>query len=169
VATIFTVHGTNNTGPEEGTHWWQKGSQFEQDCRDYIEAEDGKLTFQPHVWDGKNSELSRHAAGERLLKRSLELEKKQEPYCYVGHSHGGSVIGHTLLKSTTKKRTNLVALSRFITVGTPFLEMQHRRLRFLRLNTFGRSLYIVGFTIMGCNRVVVYEHTWGLFHSKSVR
>src|SRR5262245_58494419 len=156
MATIITVHGTNNTGPEEGTHWWQKGSVFEQDVRTYVETEDGKLNFEPHIWDGKNSELSRHGAGERLLKRSLELEGKKEPYCYVGHSHGGSVIGHTLLKSVVKKKTNIGLLSRFITIGTPFLEMQRRRFLFLRLGTVGRALYIVTLTMALLIVIFVY-------------
>ena len=75
MATIIAVHGTFATGPEEGEGWWQKGGEFERDLRELVEADGAQLDFQPHVWDGQNSETSRRAAGQSLLKRIAGLEQ----------------------------------------------------------------------------------------------
>jgi hypothetical protein len=45
MVTIITVHGTFSSGPENGEHWSQKGSQFECELRRLVEGEDGKLDF----------------------------------------------------------------------------------------------------------------------------
>src|SRR6516165_8751113 len=83
MATIITVHGTGATGPEEGEAWWQKGSAFERDMRQLIEAEAGELNFQPHIWDGANSETSRRAAARRLYEAAQQLETKKEKYSII--------------------------------------------------------------------------------------
>jgi len=141
MATIITVHGTNATGPEEGDNWWQKGSEFERDIRELVESEDGQLKFEPHVWDGANSESSRRKAGEGLFRKILGLEDSHEAYCLVGHSHGGSVISNTLLKASAKKNP-LEYLKKWITIGTPFILTKKNLLLFSRLSFIGKAIYI---------------------------
>lgn len=145
MATIFAVHGTNSTGPMEGQQWWQRGSDFENDVREFVEAEDGALEFRPMVWDGTNSEASRRKAGRDLLGMTRELETQDRSYLLIGHSHGGSVIAHTLVEGTTRP-AGLPHLSRWITVGTPFIHTRLKPRLFARLGSFGRALYASGIT-----------------------
>lgn len=159
MATIFTVHGTNSTGPEEGPQWWQRGSDFEKDVRELVEADDGALEFKPVVWDGKNSEASRRRAGTALLGMTRQLETRGRSYLLIGHSHGGSVIAHALVEGT-KRSADLAHLSRWITVGTPFIHTRLKRLLFERLGSFGRAIYtsaIVAF-ISSAVLVTVFYH-----------
>ena len=141
MATIVTVHGTFAGGAETGDAWWQKGSQFETDMRVYVEGADGRLDFVPFAWDGLNSETSRRAAGQALAMRLDELERKGEPYGLIGHSHGGSVILSALTQKTYR-RCPLPGLSRWITVGTPFVAFQRKAFLFSRLGLIGRAAYI---------------------------
>jgi len=120
VATIVAVHGTFATGPEEGEDWWQKGGTLERDLRELVEADDSRLDFVPHVWDGQNSETSRRAAGQSLLKRIAGLEQDGQKYCLIGHSHGGSVIA-SARSAAGARRNAMPGLSRWLTVGTPFI------------------------------------------------
>lgn len=119
MATIFTVHGTFSSGPEDGHQWWQKGSTFEKDVRDYVEAEDGTpVEFKPFVWDGKNSEESRRKAAKALEKLVTPCERNGTWYCLVGHSHGGNVIRHYVEHLRSRGRY----LGQWLTVGTPFTQ-----------------------------------------------
>jgi hypothetical protein len=145
MATIVTVHGTFSSGPESGEKWWQKGGPLENELRTLVEGEDGRLDFVPHVWDGLNSENSRRAAGEELFKRLVGFEKNREHYCLIGHSHGGSVILASLLHSTRRRR-RLSRLSRWITVGTPFIAFARKPLLFLRLGLLGRAALVAVLT-----------------------
>jgi hypothetical protein len=120
MATIITVHGTNATGPECGDRWWQRGSPFENHLSELLAGEDGRLKFQPFVWDGINSENSRRRAGSRLLSVLKRLEAEKERYVVVGHSHGGSVIANALAEAASTT-AELPQFGRWITVGTPFL------------------------------------------------
>jgi hypothetical protein len=141
MATVITVHGTFASGPESGEQWWQKGSQFESEMRRLVESEDGKLDFEPHIWDGLNSETSRRAAGKSLLGRLSSLEKEHQCYCLIGHSHGGSVILSSLQQSL-RSRVDLSRLSRWITVGTPFIAFRPKTFLFSRLGLLGQTLYL---------------------------
>ncbi|MET1046222.1 MAG: hypothetical protein ABWX70_05900, partial [Hyphomicrobium sp.] len=112
VATIITVHGTfaaptapdPNGGLTPEPQWWESGSTFEKDMRDLVDARDGELNFVPFSWAGDNSEVERRAAGNRLSKVLRDLEAKSEPYCIVGHSHGGSILSDTLLVNSARRR-----------------------------------------------------------------
>jgi hypothetical protein len=146
MATIITVHGTFATGVEDGSDWWQRGSAFEQDIRKFVETQDGVLDFQPHIWDGANSELSRRAAANSLKVRMQDLNKRGESYCVVGHSHGGSVVARAVFDLCADKATTK-ALSRWITIGTPFIEMTKRKLLLSRLGLFGKTLYLTCFLL----------------------
>lgn len=141
MATIITVHGTFASGPDHGDQWWQAGSTFERDMRALVEGADGRLDFTPHVWDGLNSETSRRAAGVALAQRLDELDRRGERYCVIGHSHGGSVIASALIRSA-HSRTPRSGLSRWLTVGTPFVGFARKRLLFTRLGVLGRAGYV---------------------------
>ena len=104
MARIFLVHGTNaywmKRGPSTsgGGQWWQEDGVFEHCLRQLIDRpSDGTLAIEAHAWDGKNSETSRWNAGKRLAARLLEVDAAGEPYCIIGHSHGGSVTAHALM------------------------------------------------------------------------
>jgi hypothetical protein len=141
MATIITVHGTGATGPEEGQAWWQKGSEFENHIRELVESEDGTLNFQPMVWDGANSEISRRSAAARLREKAQQLEDEDEKYCLVGHSHGGSVIANMLIIAAAK-RNSLRRLTRLITVGTPFVQSVKSFFLFSRTGLIGKSVLV---------------------------
>lgn len=142
MATIITVHGTNATGPEQGDQWWQVGSRFEQAIRARVAATSGELEFKPLIWDGRNSESSRFAAGSRLAGVIRWLEKRGEPYCAIGHSHGGSVMAHALVEATWSGG-QLRHLRRWITVGTPFIETRRLLFLFSRLDVRGVAAYLI--------------------------
>ena len=146
MATIVTVHGTNASGPERGTKWWQKQSPFEQHLRELVESDDGELHYQPLIWDGANSESSRRAAGRELHLLIKELEEKKEPYCLLGHSHGGSVIAAALMNCSTRKQ-KLPNLRRWITIGTPFIQPRKVPFLFSRLGRLGKAAYLSVLTL----------------------
>ena len=150
MATIVTVHGTfahagSTAQPAEGTaselQWWQTGSKFQQDCRDLLEAKSGELEVASFEWSGDNSELGRREAGSKLLEFLRTLEAKKEPYCIVGHSHGGSVVSSALLASAAQNNP-LKGLSRWITVGTPFVKLKKEPLLFTRLNLLSKVIFV---------------------------
>ena len=141
MATIITVHGTGATGAEEGEAWWQKGSPFEKHINELVESEDGILTFQPLIWDGANSEASRRGAAKKLLGRMRQLEKQGENYCVVGHSHGGSIISHSLLLASTQRRT-LPYLGCWVTIGTPFIQFSKTPFLFSRIGILAKTAYV---------------------------
>lgn len=147
MATIITVHGTYACDPEGGSQWWQKGSQFEQQLVALIESTQGALSLQPFIWDGRNSEMSRRTAGNKLLQRALELERVAEPYCIIGHSHGGSVIELALFQAAAQGNP-LPNLKQWITVGTPFVVCRRRFFLFSRLNAFGKAVYLAWMMIV---------------------
>lgn len=145
MAAIVTVHGTFATGPDTGTDWWQIGSEFERDLSRYVDSEEGQLCFIPNSWSGENSEVSRRVAGLSLANRLKEFELKGEKYCLVGHSHGGSVIAAALV-ACASSRFAFRDLSRWITVGTPFLSSKKRFFLFSRLGLFAKALYLTLFS-----------------------
>jgi len=141
---VISVHGTGDTGVDTGDRWWQRGSEFGDDLKTYVEGENGEpVEFQPFIWDGKNSEASRRGAGSALLQRFSGMEAGSEPtpYCVIGHSHGGSVLAHALFEATVGA-TALPRLTRWVTVGTPFIETVKKPSLFARLNLVGRAAYL---------------------------
>ncbi len=144
MATIITLHGTSDTGPDTGDKWWQRGGEFESDLQALVAAEQGDLRFEPFVWSGANSETERYRAGGALVDKLAELEAAQEPYCLVGHSHGGSTIDQALAIAE-ERGVALNHLRRWITVGTPFIALKRRALLFSRLSTRGVAVYLIVF------------------------
>jgi len=160
MATIITVHGTFahvGSGPDAGsgaqltygtTPWWQSGSAFETDLRANVTAEDGTpVDVRPFIWSGNNSEMERREAGARLLSQMQSLEKAGESYCVVGHSHGGSVISSALMQSIGN-RVPLDGLQRWITVGTPFVELRKERFLFLRLPLLLKAVFVASLMLL---------------------
>lgn len=148
MATILAVHGTfahggSDTEPDVPTEpqWWQPDSSFAHDLREALDADDGKPDVEQFTWSGANSELDRRKAGKDLLARILELEARNEPYCLVGHSHGGSVIAAALLRAAARKN-RLPNLKRWITIGTPFVRMQRETWLFTRLDLIRKVIFV---------------------------
>lgn len=155
MATIIAVHGTfagptagnPEGGPAPELQWWEKGSVFEKEMHDLIDARDGELNFVPFPWAGDNSETQRRDAGERLTKFMRELEAKSEPYCLVGHSHGGSILSDALLECAARKRP-LANLKRWITVGTPFLKLRKEVFLLTRLSLMRKVIFVASMMLL---------------------
>jgi len=157
MATIITVHGTfahlaSNLEHDakvatENLRWWQPNSTFAQHTRQLIGGEHGEVTVEAFVWSGDNSELARRAAGRRLLQKMKELEDREEPYCVVGHSHGGSVIASALMESAAR-RVPLNHLKKWISVGTPFVELRKERFLFFRLSILMKALFVASLMLL---------------------
>lgn len=152
MATIVTVHGTwaNCDSPTTGTQaavspaecsWWQPGSAFEQEMRQLLVPDGGQLDFEPFHWSGANSEIERRTAGRALRKRLLALEAQGEKYCVVAHSHGGSVLSAALLECGGR-REQLPGLQRWITIGTPFIELRKEPFLITRLDLWRRVVFV---------------------------
>jgi hypothetical protein len=147
MASIVTIHGTNVSASSMsdvsgGGHWWQIESYFHQHMTQLISADDGKLNFIPFIWGGKNSESSRHQAGQKLCKLVDQLSGTNEVLCLVGHSHGGSVIADAALQLCSR-RGQVAGWSAWITVGTPFVQSTRHFLLFSRLSTPARAAYMI--------------------------
>ncbi len=151
MATVISVHGTyahdgnideaaRRTVPGGG-QWWQPGSDYEREMGALLTADDGTVEVVPFVWSGENSELARRQAGARLLQEMMALEKRREPYCVVGHSHGGSVVSAALLRAASK-RQRLEHLKRWVTVGTPFVRHEREQLLFARLDLMSKVFFV---------------------------
>jgi hypothetical protein len=155
MATIITVHGTfakpTEAGPDGGAtadfQWWETQSTFERDLRDLVDARDGRLDITPFVWQGNNSEVERREAGERLAKLMRELEARSEPYCIVGHSHGGSVVSSALLQCAARRKA-LPNLKRWITVGTPFINLRKELWLLTRLSLVRKVIFVASMMLL---------------------
>ena len=155
MATIITVHGTfaaptaadPNGGPMPELQWWEAGSTFETDMRQLIEARDGELNFVPLPWAGDNSEVERRDAGDRLTTIMRDLETKSEPYCLIGHSHGGSILSDALLANAARRRP-LANLKRWITVGTPFLKLRKELWLLTRLSLMRKVIFVASMMLL---------------------
>lgn len=141
MAVIIPVHGTFASGETKGANWWQSGSLFEGELRRLVQSESGPLVIQPLVWDGANRETSRREAGAKLAEQMCALEKAGESYALVGHSHGGTVI-LAAINRCVFSRQKIPRLSRWITVGTPFIEFTPKTGLFSRLGLTGRAAYL---------------------------
>ena len=163
MATIIAVHGTFATGPLHGERWWQHGSDFAHDMSQYLEASDGSTpTYLPMRWDGRqidsddhrqtgdrtdrNSEADRRRGARNLYQHILKLEQRGEKYAVIGHSHGGSVIAMALLEAANR-RQQLPGLTRWITVGTPFIALEKETWLFSRVSNFGKATLVTLVTI----------------------
>lgn len=157
MATIVTVHGTFahiggmadalaiNENAE--LQWWQKGSAFEKHTRELVQGDNGDLEIVPFVWNAFNSEMSRREAGSNLLKLLRELEAKDEDYCVIAHSHGGSVVSSALMESVARGQP-LARLKKWITIGTPFIELRKERFLFSRLTLTRKVMFVASMMLL---------------------
>ena len=175
MATIVTVHGTfahNNDPANDPTNdsavgsvgiqagglatedlaWWQADSAFVREVQSLVESDGGNgvsapVKIEPFIWSGENSEIGRRVAGARLLNRMLSLEAQNEPYVVVGHSHGGSVIAAALMNSLSR-RVQLPQMKRWVTIGTPFVEMKPMYWLVDRLNLMQKVVLVASLMLL---------------------
>ena len=157
MGTILTVHGTfahlevPGESPDDSasstTYWWRDDSPFNTELKSLVEGRGGACKVEPFIWSGKNSERERRSGGSKLYSRLKELEAGGEPYCIVAHSHGGSVVSAALLQAAARKQ-QLPGLRRWITVGTPFVELRRERLLFMRLPIILKAMYVASFMLL---------------------
>lgn len=152
MATVVTVHGTFvhsagtadalNVGTQSEAQWWQQGSELDADLQALVSGADGSpVEVVPFTWSSLNSEIDRRHAGSELLKVLRGLDARGEPYCVIGHSHGGSVVASALIESVAR-RNPLTHLKRWITVGTPFVGMRKERFLFTRLTLPRKVMFV---------------------------
>jgi hypothetical protein len=155
MGTILTVHGTfahlevpGESDDSESTtaYWWRPDSPFVNELKSLVEGEDGAVNVEPFVWSGDNSERERRRAGHALFLELQRLESEGAPYCIVAHSHGGSVVSSALLEAAARK-LDLPGLQRWITVGTPFVELRRERFLFMRLPIILKAMYVASFML----------------------
>ncbi|MEL6325110.1 MAG: hypothetical protein AAFQ84_12855 [Pseudomonadota bacterium] len=101
----------------------------------------------PFIWSGDNSERSRRLEARRLLDKFNELETRGETYAVIGHSHGGSVVARALIEAAARKN-ELPGLRRWLTVGTPFVELRKERFLFLRLPLVFKAMFVASFMLV---------------------
>lgn len=130
---VILVHGTfAGDSADEGPKWWQKGSNTWLQIQRALPSGIG-MGDVFHWAEGPNSYRARTKAAHALLKKLLDLERKQQGYHLIGHSHGGSVIWECLRQAIYKRedrRTTAVErkplslenLKSWTTVGTPFVQ-----------------------------------------------
>ena len=161
MTTIFSVHGTFSSGPDTGEQWWQKESPFQQRLLTLVEAEHGEISYQPHIWDGENSETSRRAAGVALSQKFEQLEQQDEPYAVIAHSHGGSVVAAALMGSAEREH-RLDNLQTWISIGTPFIKTKLKKMLFSRLGVLGKSVYVALLTVAIMLLTMVFTAAWNI-------
>ena len=156
MGTILTVHGTfahievpgeSDDSASSTSYWWRPDSPFVDELKSLVQGEGGAVDVQPFVWSGDNSERERRRAGRALFLQLQQLEEAGAPYCIVAHSHGGSVVSAALLEAAVRKQ-ELPGLTRWITIGTPFIELRRERFLFTRLPTILKAMYVASFMLL---------------------
>ena len=156
---IISIHGTFAHEGDTASAWWTEKSEFANELVSLVQAEGGKTTFWPFVWSGDNSQLDRRKAGSALLREFERLEALNEPYCVVAHSHGGSVVSAALLEAAWRKK-ELPGLKRWITVGTPFVELRRENYLFFRLPILMKALFVASLMLLLMFFVNVFARYW---------
>ena len=155
MGTILTVHGTfahlqvpgSSAESESSTaYWWRADSPFITELKGLVRGADGDVNVEAFEWSGENSVRERRAAGHALYRKLLQLEDGNESYCVVAHSHGGSVVSAALLEAAAK-RQKLSGLKRWMTIGTPFVELRRERFLFMRLPLLLKAMYVASFML----------------------
>src|SRR5262249_8415892 len=91
---------------------------------------------------GENTESSRRKAAKDIHAALKRCEHEKEPCCIIGHSHGGSAITSALMLAAGENN-RLPCLTKWITVASPFIKLNRKRLLFSRLSQLGKSAYVV--------------------------
>lgn len=159
MGTIIAVHGTfahvdTSPGPDSNLPatetvelWWKDGSTFHGDMERMLRCDGKPVRTVPLIWSGANSERARREAGRDLLKLMQQHEDRGEPYAIIGHSHGGSVVAKALLEAARRKQ-KLPGLQRWITVGTPFVELRKEMFLFQRLPLIFKALFVASLMLL---------------------
>ncbi|MFY0614683.1 MAG: hypothetical protein JXQ99_24345 [Hyphomicrobiaceae bacterium] len=156
MGTILTVHGTfahieipgeSDNSASSTSYWWRPDSPFNAELKSLVQGPDGSVDVQPFVWSGDNSERERRRAGRALYEQLQHLESTGAPYCIVAHSHGGSVVSAALLQAAARNQ-RLPGLTRWITIGTPFVELRRERFLFMRLPIILKAMYVASFMLL---------------------
>ena len=132
-----TVHGTGDgdfAAVGEEPKWWETTSAF---CKDVLANAPPGSSTDPFVWSGANDEVHRRQAAEALYRKLREASADR--VVLIGHSHGGSVIA-TALHLAAARRDTLPNLERWVTIGTPFIQMRRRLFPWERYGLFGQTL-----------------------------
>ncbi len=124
---VVMVHGTYAANDSDrGDAWWQLGSRPGRELSDRLpDGVEMPVDGEVFHWSGENSERARIKAAQDLLAHLLRFEASGRGYHLIGHSHGGSVIWHTLRLAKLQNRP-LDGLRSWSTVGTPFLQLRTR-------------------------------------------
>ena len=156
MGTILTVHGTfahldvpgeSDDSASSTAYWWRGDSPFNTELKSLVQGAQGTCKVESFIWSGNNSERERRNGGRELFLKLKELEAGGEPYCIVAHSHGGSVVSAALLQAAARKQ-QLPGLKRWITVGTPFVELRRERYLFMRLPIILKAMYVASFMLL---------------------
>jgi hypothetical protein len=120
---IILVHGTGAglEGKPGHERWWEPKSRFALSLVGFEECSEDKAELVAFKWSGENSEHARREAGRSLSRLLDSYDRDGIGYHLIGHSHGGSVIWHSL-QNSAKAGTGRAGLRSWITIGTPFLE-----------------------------------------------
>lgn len=163
MTTVITVHGTfahvasDSVAPLEGpaavaassapSPWWQRESAFAKLVAELSSTTGDAVKVESFEWSGLNSETSRREAGLELFEKLRALEARGEKYSIVAHSHGGSVVSWALLYAVRKK-VALDGLHKWITVGTPFVELRRERYLFMRLPILLKAVFVASLMLL---------------------
>lgn len=145
---VLFIHGTNAADiSNTGEQWWQRKSRcwqdFDQELHGYYDCQPDAHVFH---WSGINSEGERRLAGRKLSGLLLKLEKEEQPYHLIGHSHGGSVIWHAIY-SLTDRKIDLKYMKSWATVGTPFLFYETKKIDLLFIPPIALATAFMAFSL----------------------
>ena len=89
---LVTVHGTGDGDTtDEGTRWWQMGSDFIERVGAEQPLSDTPITVMPFHWSGANSDFDRYQSSKTLNKIIGHFKSIKKPFYVICHSHGGNI------------------------------------------------------------------------------
>ena len=129
------------SGSTVESQWWEIPSTFEHDLRELasVRMASSRSSIE---WGGDDSELERRCAGLRLSEELRELEARNEPYCVIGHSHGGSVVSTASAFERGAQAAAAKPGKRWITVGTPFGDYREELWLLTRLSLIRKVIFV---------------------------
>lgn len=168
---------------DEEQQWWMHDSSYLSSLvndlnKDAIESQ-SKVYYRQYnnskddgqnegfKWTGLNSESERQYWGKKLYFHLKELENLGLNIIFIGHSHGGSVgmlaLAESLKSGWFKKRKPLSNITKFITLGTPFLNFERpffKTILFLVAAFF--HLFLVGLFFTKSGWMYISQDTYNI-------